>query len=101
MFVPPSPIVDQFVEVLSLEGSKWFDIGVLLGATTAELEDIQQNCGTNCRKCLSKLHDCLVKKKKRPITWEDIATALRRLCNSGLTDSTTTSITGIEYNITL
>ena len=81
-----SPTADQFVEVLQQEGLKWFDVGLFLGASTAELKEIQQNYSTNgVVRCLAELHDCLVKKGK--LTWENIATALRRLGNHALADS--------------
>ena len=86
-YVSPSPTVDQFAEVLLLEGANWFDIGVFLGASAAEMEVIRQNHATNSViTCLIKLHDCLVKKEK-PLTWEAITTALRRLGNHRLADS--------------
>ena len=37
--------------------------------------------------CLIKLHDCLVKKGNPALTWEAIATALKRLGNNTLADS--------------
>ena len=86
-YVSPSPTVDQFAEVLRPEGNSWFDIGVFLGASDAEIEVIRQNHATNgVVTCLIKLHGCLVKKGK-PLTWETIATALRRLGNHTLADS--------------
>ena len=85
--VSPSPTVDQFAEVLTQAGTNWFDIGVFLGASDAEIEVIRQNYATNgVVTCLIKLHECLVKKGK-PLTWEAIATALRRLGNNTLADS--------------
>ena len=82
-----SPTVDQFAEVLRQEGNSWFDIGVFLGASDAEMEVIRQNHATNgVVTCLIKLHKCLVKKGK-PLTWEAIATALKRLGNNTLADS--------------
>ena len=81
------PTVDQFAEVLLPEGANWFDIGVFLGASAAEMEVIRQNHATNSViTCLIKLHDCLVKKQK-PLTWEATTTALRRLGNHRLADS--------------
>ena len=78
---------DLFSEVLSQEGPKWFDIGIYLGASTAELKDIQHNYNTNgVVRCLIELHDCLVKKTK-PLTWENVANALRRLGNNALADT--------------
>ena len=78
---------DLFSEVLSQEGPKWFDIGIYLGASTAELKDIQHNYNTNgVVRCLIELHDCLVKKTK-PLTWEHVAHALRRLGNNALADT--------------
>ena len=86
-YVSPSPTVDQFAEVLTQAGTNWFDIGVFLGASDAEIEVIRQNYATNgVVTCLIKLHECLVKKGK-PLTWEAIATALRRLDNNRLADS--------------
>ena len=79
--------VDQFAEVLRHEGASWFDIGVFLGASAAEMMEIRQNYATNgVVTCLIKLHECLVKKGK-PLTWEAIATTLRRLGNHRLADS--------------
>ena len=75
------------MEVLSLDGPKWFDIGLSLGATTAEIREIQQNNGTDFRKCLIELHDCLVKKRNL-LTWENVGTTLRRLGNITQSDST-------------
>ena len=71
----------MFVEVLSLEGLKWSDIGLSLGATTAEIGEIEQKYGTDFRKCLIELHDCLVNKKNL-LTWENVASTLRRLAQS-------------------
>ena len=86
-YVSPSSTVDQFAEVLRHEGTNWFDIGVFLGASAAEMEVIRQNHATNgVVTCLIKVHDCLVK-KGNPLTWEAIATALRRLGNHRLADS--------------
>ena len=83
-YVSPSPTVDQFAEVLLPEGNSWFDMGVFLGASAAEMEVIRQNHATNgVVTCLIKLHECLVKKGK-PLTWEAIATALKRLGNNTL-----------------
>ena len=82
-----SPNVDRFAEVLLEEGTKWFDIGIFLGATTAELKEIQQNYSTNgVVRCLIELHDCLAR-KENPLTWEATSTALRRLGNNALADS--------------
>ncbi len=87
MDVTCSPTADRFSEVLSQEGPKWFDIGIYMGASTAELKQIQDIYGTNgVVRCLVELHDCLVKKGK-PLTWDAIATALRRLGNNTLADS--------------
>ena len=81
------PTADLFSEVLSQDGSNWFDIGVFIGASAAEMEVIRQNHAINgVVTCLIKVHECLVKKKK-PLTWEAIATALRRLGNHRLADS--------------
>ena len=86
-YVPPSPTVDEFAEVLLPEGNSWFDIGVFLGASAAEIEVIRQNHATNgVVTCLIKLNECLVKKEK-PLTWDAIATALRRLGNHRLADA--------------
>ena len=85
MDVCPTP--DLFSEVLSQEGPKWFDIGVYLGACIADLKGIQHNYSTfGVVRCLIELHDCLAKKEK-PLTWEGIATALRRLDNHALAES--------------
>ena len=85
MDVFPTP--DLFSEVLSQEGQKWFDIGVYLGASIADLKGIQHNYSTHgVVRCLIELHDCLAKKEK-PLTWEGIATALRRLDNHSLAES--------------
>ena len=79
--------VDHFAEVLLEEGTKWFDIGIFLGATTAELKEIHQNYSTNgARRCLIELHDCLAR-KENTLSWDAIATALRRLGNNALADS--------------
>ena len=87
MAVSHSPNVDHFAEVLLEEGTKWFDIGIFLGATTAELKEIQQNYSTNgVVRCLIELHDCLAR-KENSLTWEAISTALRRLGNNALADS--------------
>ena len=81
------PTADLFSEVLSQDGPNWFDIGVYLGASAAEIREIRQNHATNgVVTCLIKLHECLVKKGK-PLSWEAIATALRRLGNHRLADS--------------
>ena len=81
------PTADLFSEVLSQGGSNWFDIGIFLGASTADLKEIQQNYAINgLVRCLAELHECLVKKGK-PLTWEAIAIALRRLDNHTLADS--------------
>ena len=78
---------DLFVEVLSQDGPNWFDIGVYLGASITDLREIRKNYTTHgIITCLAELHDCLVKKGK-PLTWEAIATALRRLDNHRLADS--------------
>ena len=83
----PIPTADLFSEVLSQDGSNWFDIGVYLGASATDMEVIRQSHATNgVVTCLIKVHDCLVKKGK-PLTWEAIATALRRLGNHRLADS--------------
>ena len=82
-----SPTPDLFSEVLSQEGQKWFDIGVYLGASIADLKGIQHNYSTHgVVRCLIELHDCLAK-KENPLTWEGIATALRRLDNNALAES--------------
>ncbi len=82
--VPPS--ADVFSEVLSQEGSKWFDIGVYLGASTADLKEIRQNYNTHgLVTCLIEVHECLT--RKGLLSWERIATALRRLGNNTLADS--------------
>ena len=81
------PTADLFSEVLSQDGPNWFDIGVYLGASITDLREIQQNYAINgVVTCLIELHDCLVK-KGNPLTWEAIATALRRLDNHTLADS--------------
>ena len=80
-----SPTPDLFSEILSKAGSNWFDIGVYLEASTANLEYIQQNYGTHgVVRCLIEVHKCLVMKGK--LTWESIATALRRLDNHALAE---------------
>ncbi len=89
MAAPPTatshyPTADQFSEVLSPEGPKWFDIGIYLGASYAELSEIQQNHHGVVRR-LIELHACLAQKEK-PITWNVIATALRRLRNHALAE---------------
>ena len=85
-FLVPSPSADLFAEVLSQEGSNWFDIGVYLGASTVDLKEIRQNYSTyGVVTCLIELHDCLARKGKS--SWEDIATALKRLGNNALADS--------------
>ena len=82
-----TPTVDLFAEVLTQAGTSWFEIGVFLGASTTEMEVIRQNHATNgVVTCLIKLHECLVKKGK-PLTWEAIATALKRLGDHRLADS--------------
>ena len=78
---------DLFVEVLSQDCPHWFDIGVYLGASITDLREIRKNYTTHgIITCLAELHECLVKKGK-PLTWEAIATALRRLGNHRLADS--------------
>ncbi len=86
--VSPSPTIDQFAEVLlQEEGARWSDIGVFLGASVAEIREIRQNYATHgAATCLIELHECLAKKGK-PLTWEAVATALRRLNNNRLADS--------------
>ena len=80
--------VDQFAEVLSPEGLKWFDVGIFLGASTAELKEIQHNYSTNgVVRCLIELHYCLVKKARERLAWDNIVIALRRLGNNALADS--------------
>ena len=81
------PAADLFVEVLSQDCPNWFDIGVYLGASITDLREIRKNYTTHgIITCLAELHDCLVKKEK-PLTWEAIATALRRLGNHRLAES--------------
>ena len=66
---------------------KWFDIGVYLGASIADLKEIRQNYSTDgVVRCLIELHYLLAKKEK-PLTWEAIATALMRLGNHSLANS--------------
>ena len=82
-----TPAADLFVKVLSQDGPNWFDIGVYLGASITDLKEIRKNYTTHgIITCLAELHECLVKKNK-PLTWEAIATALRRLGNHRLADS--------------
>ena len=82
-----TPTADLFVEVVSQDGPNWFDIGVYLGTSITDLREIRKNYTTHgIITCLAELHDCLVKKGK-PLTWEAIATALRRLGNHRLADS--------------
>ena len=81
----PSPSGDQFAEVL-LQESRWYDLGYFLDAPTAELKRIEQNYITDSLRCLIELYSCL-KKKGKPLTWEIIATALRRMGNNSLADN--------------
>ena len=82
-----APTADLFSEVLSQDGSKWFEIGVYLGASVTEMEIIKHNHASNgVVMCLIELHECLVRKGK-PLTWEATASALRRLGNNILADS--------------
>ncbi len=87
-YVSSSPTIDQFAEILlQEEGATWSDIGVFLGASAAEIRGIRQNYATHgAATCLIELHECLAKKGKS-LTWEAIATALRRLGNNRLADS--------------
>ena len=79
---------DQFAEVLSPEGLKWFDVGIFLGASTDELKEIQHNYSTNgVVRCLIELHYCLVRKARERLAWDNIVIALRRLGNNALADS--------------
>ena len=82
----PSPSADQFAEVL-FEESEWFDLGVFLGVKTYELKEISQNyyASHGKRRCLIELHCCLEKKGK-PLSWEIVATALKRIGNNSLAD---------------
>ena len=80
-----SPLVDQFAEVL-LREPEWFDLGVFLGVPTYELQQIVQKFAFHGnRRCLIELYGCLEKKGK-PLSWEIIATALRRMGNHSLAD---------------
>ena len=80
---------EQLAEVLLEEGTKWFDIGIFLGATTEKLNEIDRLHGTDgVTRCLIELHrDCLARNGNPLTALEDIATALRRLGNNGLADS--------------
>ena len=78
------PTADQFAEVLSQE-SRWYDLGYFLEAPTAELKRIEQNHSDDILRCLIELYGCLEKKGK-PLSWEIIATALKRMGNNSLAD---------------
>ena len=78
------PSGDQFAEVLSQE-SRWYDLGYFLEAPTTELKRIEQNHRDDGLRCLIELYGCLEKKGK-PLSWEIIATALRRMGNNSLAD---------------
>ena len=87
MAAPPSssPTASQFAEVLFQEGDRWFDVGIFLGASTVELKEIDKNHSIDgVTRCLIELHDCL--KKKKPLTWENIADTLTSLRNNSLAD---------------
>ena len=80
-----SPSVDEFAEVL-LQELEWYDLGVFLKVPKHELQEIVQNFAPHGnRRCLIELYGCLEKKGK-PLSWEIIATALRRMGNNRLAD---------------
>ena len=80
------PTVHQFVEVLQQFGTKWFDIGIFLEVSDEKLKEIREVYTTHgVVTCLTELYGCLANKGK--FTWEDIATALRKLGNNSLAES--------------
>ena len=79
-----SPSVAQFAEVLSQESS-WYTLGIFLEAPTVELKRIEEIYRTDSMRCLIELYGCLERKGK-PLSWEIIATVLRRMGNNSLAD---------------
>ena len=74
-----SPSVDEFAEVL-LPELEWYGLGKVRIAGNCLAFHSHGN-----RRCLIELYGCLEKKGK-PLSWEIIATALRRMGNNRLAD---------------
>ncbi len=77
-----TPSVGLFVEVVSKE-SDWYNLGMFLGAPINELDHIKQCFSkrehNGLLRCYIELYNCL-----EPLTWEHIATSLRRMGNKTL-----------------
>ena len=81
----PIPTSEQFVEELDRE-SRWYELGFFLGVPTSELDIVKQNYyleGT--QRCLIELFKYF-QSRSEPVSWNDIADALRNMHNNYLAD---------------
>ena len=81
----PVPPVDEFAEFLSTE-SQWYTLGTFLNAPTHELDIIDSNYSkAGILRCYIEVYKCL-QKRGEPLTWDHIATSLRRMGNHTLAE---------------
>ena len=79
------PSMDKFAEVLSQE-SEWYTVGAFLDSSAQDLDFIASNYSkAGIMRCYIEVYKCL-KTRGKCLTWEHIATSLRRMKNHNLAE---------------
>ena len=80
------PTVDLFVSELESVGPRWYDLGIFLGISTHELNDIEKHSQSKGnQRCFIELFKCFQFRTK-PVSWNDISDALTKIHNNYLAD---------------
>ncbi len=83
----PTPPVEMFAQVVSKE-SDWYTFATYLGAPLHQLDHIRRNLNNelNLPRFYIEVYKCRDSFRKRPLTWEHIATSLKQMGNKTLAE---------------